>query len=460
MAKQPTTPVSEAKKPTAKKANTKKAPEVITPEIEITEKFTDEVANNQIIKLNIADASIDNMIARAEGLILSSLEDKETFQTIKALYGEFVTARTTLDKKRKEIYKPFQEIVDRINSEAKRLTDRMSNTEKALKAQLENWKQWETEAEEKAKKEAEAELKKRVQDLQEAGLVFNGSYYACGDITLDIATIENLSPADLIVLTKKVTDAKAKLDQEAQAKAEQEEAERKEREEAQQKIDQENARLEKEKADLLAEKLEARSMIFEALGVESDHATFFYKCESGSTSLEKSKIAEMDKATFDNCLAGFKSRISDLKKADEDLAKKREQEAKEKAEADAKKAILDARVSRIETMGFKRVCNDLEGHGLRYSISYLEQKDNEQFEDFCKDLAHDLAEIKKREAEKAEKDRQASLSDAQKLQEYMEAIEAVKIPELSTEAGSEILADFKNDLKLAFNKLKNLIGNE
>lgn len=114
-----------------------------------------------------------------------------------------------------------------IDGEAKRLTELLLEIEDPLAEQYALIK--EAKEAEKIRKEQEkkAVLLKRVETLEEAGLEFDGSFYSLGNISLDIATIEQLPQEAYENLLTRVGEEKTRLEKEEQEriKAEQEKAE-------------------------------------------------------------------------------------------------------------------------------------------------------------------------------------------------------------------------------------------
>ena len=133
-----------------------------------------------------------------------------------------VKTRTSIDKKRAEIKKPFLDVGKGIDDYAKKLTAMFADVENTLKLENDKVKQWEKEAEEKKEAERQAKIKARVAELTTAGITFNGELYVIGDtISVDIVTIEKMSDADFAFLVAKVKAEKEKMDKaEADASAE------------------------------------------------------------------------------------------------------------------------------------------------------------------------------------------------------------------------------------------------
>ena len=104
-----------------------------------------------------------------------------------------VKTRTSIDKKRAEIKKPFLDVGKGIDDYAKKLTAMFADVENTLKLENDKVKQWEKEAEEKKEAERQAKIKARVAELTTAGITFNWELYVIGDtISVDIGTIEKM----------------------------------------------------------------------------------------------------------------------------------------------------------------------------------------------------------------------------------------------------------------------------
>ena len=343
--------------------------------------FVESTVKKEVQKIDVAEAAILEKVKKYKNLKVKDKDDEKGITLVKEAYQDLVKTRTSIDKKRAEIKKPFLDVGKGIDDYAKKLTAMFADVENTLKLENDKVKQWEKEAEEKKEAERQAKIKARVAELTTAGITFNGELYVIGDtISVDIVTIEKMSDADFAFLVAKVKAEKEKKDKaeaEANAKAEAEEAQR--------KADAE--KVEREKKAVRAEKLEMRTEKLEAIGftTEEDKERFIYSGDGGFFELSFDEAAEMSLDAFKAYIEKTKTEISEKTAA---AQKARDEKAKQQEDAEAKA-----------------------------------------------------------KAEKAER-----LPDLEKINIYTEELLKVPIPQLKNETAGEILATFKNELKLSIDK--------
>ena len=343
--------------------------------------FVESTVKKEVQKIDVAEAAILEKVKKYKNLKVKDKDDEKGITLVKEAYQDLVKTRTSIDKKRAEIKKPFLDVCKGIDDYAKKLTAMFADVENTLKLENDKVKQWEKEAEEKKEAERQAKIKARVAELTTAGITFNGELYVIGDtISVDIVTIEKMSDADFAFLVAKVKAEKEKKDKaeaEANAKAEAEEAQR--------KADAE--KVEREKKAVRAEKLEMRTEKLEAIGftTEEDKERFIYSGDGGFFELSFDEAAEMSLDAFKAYIEKTKTEISEKTAAAQNA---RDEKAKRQEDAEAKA-----------------------------------------------------------KAEKAER-----LPDLDKINLYTEELLKVPIPQLKNETAGEILATFKNELKLIIDK--------
>lgn len=343
--------------------------------------FVESTVKNEVQKINVAEAAILEKVKKYKNLKVKDKDDEKGITLVKEAYQDLVKTRTSIDKKRAEIKKPFLDVGKGIDDYAKKLTAMFADVENTLKVENDKVKQWEKEAEEKKEAERQAKIKARVAELTTAGITFNGELYVIGDtISVDIVTIEKMSDADFAFLVAKVKAEKEKMDKaaaEAKAKADAEEAQR--------KADAE--KVECEKKAVRAEKLEMRTEKLEAIGFKTEEAKerFIYSGDGGFFELSFDEAAEMSLDDFKAYIEKTKTEISEKTAA---AQKARDEKAKADEEAKAK----------------------------------------------------------------ADVEKAARLPDLEKISLYTDELLKVQIPQLKNETAGEILATFKNELKLSIDK--------
>ena len=159
--------------------------------------FVESTVKKEIQKIDVAEAAILEKVKKYKNLKVKDKDDEKGITLVKEAYQDLVKTRTSIDKKRAEIKKPFLDIGKGIDDYAKKLTAMFADVENALKLENDKVKQWEKEAEEQKEAERQAKIKARVAELTTAGINFNGELYVIGDtISVDIVTIEKMSDAD------------------------------------------------------------------------------------------------------------------------------------------------------------------------------------------------------------------------------------------------------------------------
>lgn len=123
-------------------------------------------------------------------LIIKDSSDLEGFKRVKEAYKLAVSTRTTVDKQKTELNKPHLENQRKNNEAAKELIALIAPIENTLKERIEAHEhaiRLAEEAKEKARLEA---IERRVQRLFDAGGVFSGTLYICGNAYLTREQIE------------------------------------------------------------------------------------------------------------------------------------------------------------------------------------------------------------------------------------------------------------------------------
>lgn len=406
---------------------------------------------NEISKFNLADAGIEALKKKYKGLKVKSQDDEKGIAAVKDAVKVVSKVRIDLEKKRKEIKQPFLEIGKDIDAEAKRLTALILEVENPLQAEAEKVKKWETEAAEKAEAERQEKIKNRVSELSAAGLVFNGELYAINDISMDIVSIEKMSEADFAFLVAKVKQEKAKNDA---AEAERLEAERLEKERQQKLVED----AEKQRLENRAEKLEMRTEKLEALGFTANDEIEIYEFVNYKEFIRISydDAAEMSKADFDNFIQQHKNFLSEIEE------KKRKQEAIDRA---------NLRLAKISALG---VIFD-GGHYLYkenqidvFTDSDIDSASDDEWSEILNAVREKISGIeaeialeqKRQDDEKAAKEKadlESRLPDLDKISLYADELLKIPVPQLKHEKAQELLAKFKNDLKLATDNVKDEI---
>ena len=495
------------KKPKSAKAKAQsKEKEILDVQIVEAKDITvEDVISTEIKKFNLADAKIAELKEQFKDLEISGVEDKDGYKAVSEAIKIVRTYRTGVEKVRKQIKEDYLKTGRAIDEEAKRLTASLEEIENPLKDKKQEIDD-EIQAE-KDRQEAEAQAKtdKRVEELEAVGIKFDGRFYSIGeDVSVDIVTIKDFTDEQFAEFKNRVSavndklqeaeriknlhnerremlldfwayvpedfknlnfgemfeeNFKTLLEQAKQGKADFDEAQKKQAEEAQ--------RLADERKALNYEK---RSFKFEKEGFEvAENGNLLFSTESGQILIQKQDLEEISNEAFDTLFETKKREKETLLNKSKDLQKQREADAQRKAEEEAEKKKseeLEAKTnSRIETLlklGLK-----FDGvqtyifHDINFDIfADIKTMSDADWSEAIIGATKRKAEIEKEIADKEEAERVQKLPEINKAERYIDEVMKVAFPQLQNGEIAEVLADFKNKIKLAsdeaMSNLKNL----
>ena len=495
------------KKPKSAKAKAQsKEKEVLDVQIVEAKDITvEDVISTEIKKFNLADAKIAELKEKFKDLKISGVEDKDGYKSVSEAIKIVRTYRTGVEKVRKQIKEDYLKTGRAIDEEAKRLTASLEEIENPLKDKKQEIDD-EIQAE-KDRQEAEAQAKtdKRVEELEAVGIKFDGRFYSIGeDISVDIVTIKDFTDEQFAEFKNRVSavndklqeaeriknlhnerremlldfwayvpedfknlnfgemfeeNFKTLLEQAKQGKADFDEAQKKQAEEAQRQADERKAL-----------NYEKRSFKFEKEGFEvAENGNLLFSTESGQILIQKQDLEEISNEAFDTLFETKKREKETLLNKSKDLQKKREADAQRKAEEEAEKKKseeLEAKTnSRIETLlklGLK-----FDGvqtyifHDINFDIfADIKTMSDADWSEAIIGATKRKAEIEKEIADKEEAERVQKLPEINKAERYIDEVMKVAFPQLQNGEIAEVLADFKNKIKLAsdeaMSNLKNL----
>ena len=495
------------KKPKSAKAKAQsKEKEILDVQIVEAKDITvEDVISTEIKKFNLADAKIAELKEQFKDLEISGVEDKDGYKAVSEAIKIVRTYRTGVEKVRKQIKEDYLKTGRAIDEEAKRLTASLEEIENPLKDKKQEIDD-EIQAE-KAQKEAEAQAKtdKRVEELEAVGIKFDGRFYSIGeDVSVDIVTIKDFTDEQFAEFKNRVSAVNDKI-QEAeriknlhnerremlldfwayviedyktinlgnltedefsavlqnaeQGKADFNEAQKKQAEEAQKQADERKAL-----------NYEKRSFKFEKEGFEvAENGNLLFSTESGQILIQKQDLEEISNEAFDTLFETKKREKETLLNKSKDLQKQREADAQRKAEEEAEKKKseeLEAKTnSRIETLlklglKFDGVQNYIF-HDINFDIfADIKTMSDADWSEAIIGATKRKAEIEKEIADKEEAERVQKLPEIEKAERYVEEVLKVQIPQINGSEIAEILADFKNKIKIAsdevISNLKNL----
>ena len=473
--------------------------------VEAKDITVEDVISTEIKKFNLADAKIAELKEQFKDLEISGVEDKDGYKAVSEAIKIVRTYRTGVEKVRKQIKEDYLKTGRAIDEEAKRLTASLEEIENPLKDKKQEIDD-EIQAE-KDRQEAEEQAKtdKRVEELEAVGIKFDGRFYSIGeDISVDIVTIKDFTDEQFAEFKNRVSavndklqeaeriknlhnerremlldfwayvpedfknlnfgemmeeNFKTLLEQAKQGKADFDEAQKKQAEEAQKQADERKAL-----------NYEKRSFKFEKEGFEvAENGNLLFSTESGQILIQKQDLEEISNEAFDTLFETKKREKETLLNKSKDLQEQREADAQRKAEEEAEKKKseeLEAKTnSRIETLlklGLK-----FDGvqtyifHDINFDIfADIKTMSDADWSEAIIGATKRKAEIEKEIADKEEAERVQKLPEIEKAERYVEEVLKVQIPQINGSEIAEILADFKNKIKIAsdevISNLKNL----
>ena len=495
------------KKPKSAKAKAQsKEKEILDVQIVEAKDITvEDVISTEIKKFNLADVKIAELKEQFKDLEISGVEDKNGYKAVSEAIKIVRTYRTGVEKVRKQIKEDYLKTGRAIDEEAKRLTASLEEIENPLKDKKQEIDD-EIQAE-KDRQEAEAQAKtdKRVEELEAVGIKFDGRFYSIGeDVSVDIVTIKDFTDEQFAEFKNRVSavndklqeaeriknihnerremlldfwayvpedfknlnfgemfeeNFKTLLEQAKKGKADFDETQRKQAEEAQRQADERKAL-----------NYEKRSFKFEKEGFEvSENGNLLFSTESGQILIQKQDLEEISNEAFEALFETKKREKETLLNKSKDLQEQREADAQRKAEEEAEKKKseeLEAKTnSRIETLlklGLK-----FDGvqtyifHDINFDIfADIKTMSDADWSEAIIGATKRKAEIEKEIADKEEAERVQKLPEINKAERYIDEVMKVAFPQLQNGEIAEVLADFKNKIKLAsdeaMSNLKNL----
>ena len=495
------------KKPKSAKAKAQsKEKEILDVQIVEAKDITvEDVISTEIKKFNLADVKIAELKEQFKDLEISGVEDKDGYKAVSEAIKIVRTYRTGVEKVRKQIKEDYLKTGRAIDEEAKRLTASLEEIENPLKDKKQEIDD-EIQAE-KDRQEAEAQAKtdKRVEELEAVGIKFDGRFYSIGeDVSVDIITIKDFTDEQFAEFKNRVSavndklqeaerikklhnerremllefwayvpedfknlnfgemievNFKTLLEQAKKGKADFDETQRKQAKEAK-----------KQAEERKALNYEKRSFKFEKEGFEvAENGNLLFSTESGQILIQKQDLEEISNEAFDTLFETKKREKETLLNKSKDLQKQREADAQRKAEEEAEKKKseeLEAKTnSRIETLlklGLK-----FDGvqtyifHDINFDIfADIKTMSDADWSEAIIGATKRKAEIEKEIADKEEAERVQKLPEINKAERYIDEVMKVAFPQLQNGEIAEVLADFKNKIKLAsdeaMSNLKNL----
>ena len=470
------------------------------------EKLIQAFIQTEVSNYTTSPETCKKLVKESKKLTIKDKNDKEGFEKLQKKYREFVKVRTSTEKERKFIVEPYLKIKEGIDEVGKNdILGILKPEEERMKSQLDQWKKWEEEEAERIEAEAKAKTDKRIEELEAVGIKFDGRFYSIGeDISVDIVTIKDFTDEQFAEFKNRVSavndklqeaeriknlhnerremlldfwayvpedfknlnfgemfeeNFKTLLEQAKQGKADFDEAQKKQAEEAQRQADERKAL-----------NYEKRSFKFEKEGFEvAENGNLLFSTESGQILIQKQDLEEISNEAFDTLFETKKREKETLLNKSKDLQKQREADAQRKAEEEAEKkkyeeleAKTNSRIEKLLKLGLK-----FDGvktyifHDINFDIfADIKTMSDAEWSEAIIGATKRKAEIEKEIADKEEAERVQKLPEIEKAERYIEEVLKVQIPQINGSEIAEILADFKNKIKIAsdevISNLKNL----
>jgi DNA repair exonuclease SbcCD ATPase subunit len=324
---------------------TEKTPGAVSaPAVIIT---TEDQIRMEVQKFNLADSAIAEMKKVYGALTIAGPDDKDGYKAVKEAWNETRSKRTGLEKKGLEIRAGYTVITKAVKKEEDRLIELITPLEEDLYSK---WKAIDDEKE-RAKIEREkaeqAELMKRVEEVQTLGMTFADGFYVIGEnISMDVATLRAM-PEDQYEKLKgriQTVAAEIKAEKDRQRQAELDRQAEIQRQQEQLKKEQDELRrqqeaMERERRDLENQRLEANRMRAEMRTSKAQGIGLRYDARDGAFVFDNGwnepirvpavDVFAMDDAKFPTWLEGV---ADEIRTQNADLAR-HEDELKREAEA-------------------------------------------------------------------------------------------------------------------------------
>lgn len=433
------------------------APALIQPPVQVT---IEQKAAQEVARFDVARSWIAEKKEAYKALSIAGIDDKEGQKAVKEAWQEIRNKRLDVDKSHKAIKGDYLKITQAIDKEKRELTELLEEIETPLKSELDRIEAEKEAIKQKAEREAQAKLQGRVTELLNNGMAFNGNYYAIGaTISMDVVTLKNMNDEDYttflgrvqaenaaIVAAQEEKERKEREDREALEKQRQQQIEQQRQlEEQQRQLKAQQEEIDRQKREAKEARTKARSYMLEALGMFYSYADTgwqFRTADCGTVSILRASVENLEGAEWESELDNIKNQVKFTKslqfEKDQEKAKQeresREKAEKERQQAEARRYMIVNRTAEIFSFGlieyadgsFKRSFAYAEISPLIITKSQLENYDSPSWEKEIANLKLDLENglkmeslIKQRLAVQAEAERQAALSDRDRVNEWL-----------------------------------------
>ena len=307
----------------------------------------EQIVTTELTKFDAVTPKIEELSAQFLPLRIANIEDKDGYEEVKKALKVMISTRTAVEDKRKELKADSLAFGRAVDSRAKEITAMLFPIEYHLSSEKEKIDNEIEAIAEKAEYERQQVIAKKHNALIAAGMNLVGNEYRFHTAhtleTLPAINLETLSDDafdDYVLMIDNLHNAEIER---IKNEDKQREAESKRLTEEAEKLAAQKAEIENEMKALTQERLDARIVVLESLGlIVSQISPFiFYKSTSLVTTDELRSLSVSDWAVK---LASIKQAIIDI---DKSIAEK-EEFAKKEAEIKVKAELLDAQNAEME----------------------------------------------------------------------------------------------------------------
>lgn len=456
---------------------------VVTSEVQEAEVVDDEkvlalTIQKEIKRFNLADDGIAALKKAFGDLQVKNVDDKAGYKLVKDAWNNVRSTRTALEKKGLDIRNGYNKITKAVKKEEDRLIELISPLEDDL---YKKWKAIDDEKDRLKKEKEEAEQKAllaRLSKLTERGMAVKDGYYSIGEtIAVDVATIRGMTDDQFANLEKAVQAKATELAEAKKAKEEEDERERKRLKDEQDKLEQQRLDQKKKQDELDQKELELKQKeekaakarfelrldTLETVGMTISAGGKAVKYDNGVGSHEVT-VDAIRAASDEEFLAMVKTARAAVEDAKVKYREKEQQAEQERKELEHKKLrvndymVIAGLVFNYATDRFN-FANDFVN--ISKTMDELVKLSDEELKVLSSKLATDIAQAKQKQLEREkeqdkirERERREKLGDAVNFSEYLESVQAVETPELSSTDYQQKLHEFRSRLNSLINEYK------
>jgi hypothetical protein len=307
----------------------------------------EQIVTSELTKFDAVTPKIEELSAQFLPLRIANIEDKDGYEEVKKALKVMIGTRTAVEDKRKELKADSLAFGRAVDSRAKEITSMLFPIEYHLSCEKEKIDNEIEAIAQKAEAELQMILTNKHNRLIEAGMILVGNEYIFKishfSDSFPRINIETLNEDEFDNYVYTISDLNQKEIQRIKNENEQREAEARKLSEEAEKLVAQKAEIENEMKALTQERLDARIVVLESLGlIVSQISPFiFYKSKSLVTRDELRSLNISDWAVK---LASIKQVIIDIDK----FTAEQEDFAKKEAEIKVKAELIDAQNAEIE----------------------------------------------------------------------------------------------------------------